>query len=66
MRYLTEGTRLSVQVMRYDDKTQRYRRNGQTFRLAVGNAKEADAFWRYLRAQIEAWEPPSKKVLYPY
>lgn len=60
MRYLTEGTRLSVQVMKYDPDTQKYRRNGQTFRLAVANAKEAAAFWRYLQQQIEAWEPVRK------
>lgn len=60
MRYLTEGTRLSVQVMRYDAETQKYRRNGQTHRLAVANAKEAEQFWRYLQVQMRLWSARQK------
>lgn len=56
MRYLTEGTRLSVQVMHYDAKTQKYKRNGQTRRLAVRNAGDASRFWAFLRQKIAEWE----------
>lgn len=56
MRYLTEGTRLSVQVMRYDATAQKYKRNGQTRRLAVRSSGDAARFWAFLRAKIAEWE----------
>jgi 3-methyladenine DNA glycosylase Mpg len=60
MRYLTDGTRVSVQAMRYDPTTQKYKRNGQTERVSVENAKEADALWRFIVSQIRLWKARAK------
>lgn len=60
MRYLTEGTRLSVQVMRYDATSQKYKRNGQTRRVAVRGTAEASRFWSFIKAKIAEWEATEK------
>lgn len=60
MRYLTDGTRVSVQAMRYDPQSQKYKRNGQTERVSVENAKEADALWRFIVVQIRLWKARAK------
>ncbi len=60
MRYLTDGTRVSVQAMRYDPKSQKYKRTGQTERVAVDSAAQADALWRFLVVQIRLWKARAK------